>query len=141
MLYTTTLPKLTHESLKTTDFSNDDILEIIRNVKPNEAHGYDMISIRVMKICDDSVCKPLKFFVLFRKWKVLRWIEKSKWGSRSKSLRGYFMVESLTFLQQKNLTSDNQSDFKQDDSCINQFFLSSIKFVNILMIIFKPELV
>ena len=51
------------------------------------------------------------------------------------------MVESLAFLQQKNLTPDNQSDFKQDDSCINQFFLSSIKFVNILMIIFKPELV
>ena len=141
MLYSTTLPKLTHESLTTTYFSNDDVLEIIRNVKPYEAHGYDMISIRVMKICDDSVCKPLKFFVLFRKWKVLRWIEKSKWGSRSKSLRSYFMVESLTFLQQKNLTPDNQSDFKQDDSCINQFFLSSIKFVNILMIIFKPELV
>ena len=80
-----------------------------------------MISIRVMKICDDSFCQPLKFFVLFRKRKVSRWMEKSKWGSRSKSLRGYFMVESLIFLQQKNLTSDNQSDFKRDNSCINQF--------------------
>ena len=36
MLYTITLPKLTRESLATTDFASDDILEIIRNLKPNE---------------------------------------------------------------------------------------------------------
>ena len=56
----TTLPKKTSESLTTTDFSNNDILKIIRKLDPNKAHGHDMISIRIVKICDDSICKPLK---------------------------------------------------------------------------------
>ena len=47
-------PKLTLESLTTTDFSIDDVLKIIRNLDPNKAHGHYMISIRMAKICDDS---------------------------------------------------------------------------------------
>ena len=50
----------THESLTAIDFSNNDILKIIRNLDPNKAHGHDMISIRMVKICDDFICKPLK---------------------------------------------------------------------------------
>ena len=52
--------KKTSESLTTIDFSNNDILKIIRNLDPNKAHGHDMISIRMGKICVDSICKPLK---------------------------------------------------------------------------------
>ena len=52
--------KKTRESLTTIDFSNNDILKIIRNLDPNKAHGHDMISIRMVKICDDFICKPLK---------------------------------------------------------------------------------
>ena len=52
--------KNTRESLTTIDFSNNDILKIIRNLDPNKAHGHDVISIRMVKICDDFVCKPLK---------------------------------------------------------------------------------
>ena len=52
--------KRVNESLTTIDFSNNDILKIIRNLDPNKAHGHDMISIRMVKICDDSVCRPLK---------------------------------------------------------------------------------
>ena len=48
------------ESLTTIDFSNNDIVKIIRNLDPNKAHGHDMISIRMVKICDDSICKLLK---------------------------------------------------------------------------------
>ena len=55
-----TLSKKTRDSLMTIDFSNKDILKIIRNIDPNKAHGHDMISIRMVKICDDSICKPLK---------------------------------------------------------------------------------
>ena len=55
-----TLSKKTSESLTTIDFSNNDILKKIRNLDPNKAHGHDMISIRMVKICDDSICKPLK---------------------------------------------------------------------------------
>ena len=48
------------ESLTTIDFSNNDILKIVRDLDPNKSHGHDMITIRIVKICDDSVCKPLK---------------------------------------------------------------------------------
>ena len=52
--------KKTRESPTTIDFSNNDILKIIRNLDPNKAHGHDVISIRMVKICDDFICKPLK---------------------------------------------------------------------------------
>ena len=55
-----TLSKKMRESLTTIDFSNKDILKIIRNLDPNKAHGHDMIIIRMVKICDDFICKPLK---------------------------------------------------------------------------------
>ena len=54
------LTRITHESLSTIDFSTNDILKIIRNLDPNKAHGHDMISIRMIKICDTSICRPLK---------------------------------------------------------------------------------
>ena len=49
------LTRKTHESLSTIDFSTDDILKIIRNLDPNKVHGHDMISIRMIKICDTSI--------------------------------------------------------------------------------------
>ena len=52
--------KKTRESRTTIGFSNNDILKIFRNLDPNKAHGHDMISIRMVRICDDSICKPLK---------------------------------------------------------------------------------
>ena len=55
-----TLLKETHESLTIIDFSDDDILKIITNFDPNKAYCHDVISIRVVKIRDDSVCKPFK---------------------------------------------------------------------------------
>ena len=44
----------------TISFSKDDIAKIIRNLNPNKAHGFDMISIRMVKIYDDSILKSLE---------------------------------------------------------------------------------
>ena len=41
-----TITKKTHKFLSTINFSTDNILKIIRKLKPNKAHGHDMISIR-----------------------------------------------------------------------------------------------
>ena len=41
-------------------FTKDDILRIINNLDPNRAHGHDNISICKLKICGDSICRPLK---------------------------------------------------------------------------------
>ena len=52
--------KKTREFLSTTNFSTGDILNIIRNLDPNKPHRYYMISIRMIKICDTFICRPLK---------------------------------------------------------------------------------
>ena len=41
-------------------FSNNDIEKMIQNLDPNKAHGHDKISIRMIKICGKSICKPLQ---------------------------------------------------------------------------------
>ena len=63
---TLTKKKKTRKSLSTIAFSTDDILNIIRNLDPNKAHGHDMISNRMIKICDTSICGPLK--LIFQSW-------------------------------------------------------------------------
>ena len=52
--------KTTHVSLSTINFSTDNILKIIRNLDPNRAYGHDMISIRIIKICNTFICRLLK---------------------------------------------------------------------------------
>ena len=37
-----------------------DILSIIRSLHSNKAHGWDDTSIRMVKICDESIAYPLK---------------------------------------------------------------------------------
>ena len=41
--------------LSTVTFSQDEIDKIIQNLNPNKAHGYDNISIRMLKICGASI--------------------------------------------------------------------------------------
>ena len=54
-----TLNKKTENSISST-FNRDDIATIICSLDPNKAHGYDMISICMLKICDKSICKLLE---------------------------------------------------------------------------------
>ena len=53
------LAKLTNESLDTVNFSTDDIFKLINNSDPNKAHSIDMLSIRMIKLCGNSLCNPL----------------------------------------------------------------------------------
>ena len=48
------------KSLTAVVLLNDNILKIIRKLDPNRAHARNMISIRMIKNSDDSICKPLK---------------------------------------------------------------------------------
>ena len=48
-----------HKSISAITFTCDDIATLIKNLDPNKAHGYDMISIRMLKLCGKSICKPL----------------------------------------------------------------------------------
>ena len=51
---------LTENSLANCSFSKNGILQIIRNLDSNKAHGHNMISIRMLKLWDDSIFKPLE---------------------------------------------------------------------------------
>ena len=42
------------------NFISDEISKIIRNLIPNKAHSHDMISIRMLQLCSNSIYKPLQ---------------------------------------------------------------------------------
>ena len=46
-------------TLSSINFNNVDILKIIKSLSVNKAHGHDDISIRMIKLCDQSIVKPL----------------------------------------------------------------------------------
>ena len=49
----------TDKHLSTVTFYENEIKRAIRDLDPNKAHRNDMISIRMLSICDDSLCGPL----------------------------------------------------------------------------------
>ena len=53
------LANLTNKSPDTVNFSTDDTSKIINNLDINKAHGHDMLSIRMIKLCGNSICKTL----------------------------------------------------------------------------------
>ena len=49
----------TSKRLSSVVFDDQDITKIIRALNINKAHGHDDISIRMIKICDSALAKPL----------------------------------------------------------------------------------
>ena len=49
----------TNERLSSIVFDDQDIMEIIRALNVNESYGHGDISIRMIKICDSALVKPL----------------------------------------------------------------------------------
>ena len=59
--------KITYNSaarLTSVKFDNNDILKIISSLNVNKAHGDDGISVRMIKMCDESLVQPLS--LIFR---------------------------------------------------------------------------
>ena len=54
----------TDKSLSNITFTDNDIGRIIGSLDPNKAHGYDMMNICMLKVCGDSIYKPLG--IIFR---------------------------------------------------------------------------
>ena len=50
--------KKTDKSISVT-FTGDDIATFIQNLDLNKAHAHDTLSIRMLKLCGKSICKPL----------------------------------------------------------------------------------
>ena len=49
----------TNKRLSSVVFSDQDIIKIMTALNINKVHGHDVISIRMIKICDSALVKPL----------------------------------------------------------------------------------
>ena len=134
---------LTQSRLSSLDFSEDEILKIIRALNIHKAHGHDDISIRMIKICDKSLLKPL--IILFQNstksshypdiWKKSNIIPVHKKNDKQ-LVKNYRPISLLpifgklfekiifnriyNFLLQEELINPNQSGFCPSHSCVNQ---------------------
>ena len=134
---------LTQSRLSSISFNEDEILKIVRALNINKAHGHDDISIRMIKICDKSLLKPL--IILFENstksscypdiWKRSNIIPVHKKNDKQlvnnyrpisllpifgKILEKVIFDRIYGFLLEENLLNPNQSGFRPSDSCINQ---------------------
>ena len=50
---------ITSASLSSISFNDQDILNVIHSLNINKAHGFNDLSIRLLKICNSSIVKPL----------------------------------------------------------------------------------
>ena len=122
---------------------DDKILEIIRNLNPNKAHGWDGISVRMIKLCAESLITPLR--LIFEKYfrrcifpetlKRANFVPVHKKNEKnmkenyrpisllpilSKTLKKLIYEPLYLHLERENLLNPNQSGFRPGDSTINQ---------------------
>ena len=50
---------LINSRINSVAFSDNLVINIIRNLNVNKAHGHDDISIKMIKMCDESLVRPL----------------------------------------------------------------------------------
>ena len=147
------LKLLTKHTLTFCDFSETDILPIINSQDSNKAHGHDMISIRMLKLCGEAICRPLN--IIFKtclntgkfpsEWKKGNVVPIHKKDDKQ-NVKNYRPVSLLPicgkiferliynvmydFLTENDLLSPNQSGFRSGDSCINQLLSINHEILN-----------
>ena len=147
------LKLLTEHTLTSCDFSESDILQIINNQDSNKAHGHDMISIRMLKLCGEAICRPLN--IIFKtclntgkfpsEWKKGNVVPIHKKDDKQ-NVKNYRPVSLLPicgkiferliynvmyeFLTENDLLSPKQSGFRSGDSCINQLLSINHEILN-----------
>ena len=153
-----TTNSVSNVSLSSIQFKDQDILKIIRSLNYNKAHGYEDISIRLLKICDSSTVKPLS--IIFKNclqtgtfpnnWK------KSNVVTVHKKVRNNFCKiiaqfhccqyvvkffekiifnPMLDFLEENSLLCPHQSGFCSSDSCQSYcplFMISMLVLIKVL---------
>ena len=134
---------LSHPSLSSFTIDVDLLLNLIRSLDINKSHGFDQISVRMLKICDSSIIKPLsiKFNnalncgVFPASWKKANIIPIHKKGDKM-DIKNYRPISLLPicgklferviynnlykYYEFNKILNDNQSGFRSGDSCINQ---------------------
>ena len=52
---------ITEERIHSITFSESDVIKIIRALHVNKVHGHDNVSVRMIKLCTNSVAHPVAF--------------------------------------------------------------------------------
>ena len=144
------LAKISKKSLDTINSSTDQISKIMNNLDPNKAHAHDMLSIRMIKLCGNPICKPLS--ITFNDWlkegkfpsdwKKAHVVPVHKNGDKQclKSYRPICLLpicskvferliyhELFTFFIDSSLICPNQSGFRPGDFCVNQLIAITLE--------------
>ena len=126
------LPQLTNKYLDSINSSSSDIAKIISHFDPNKAHGHDMLNIRMIKLCGNSIYKPLS--IIFsdylnegkfpHEWKKANAVPVHEKGNKqilkyyrvisllpicSKAFKRFIYNKMFDFFTENNLISPNQS--------------------------------
>ena len=139
------LMPMTVNSISSIQFLERDLLNLVRLLDPNKFHGFDGISIRMIKICDVSIIKPL--LIIFKNslntgifphhWKMANVTPIHKKGEKTK-VSNYRPISVLPvcgklfekmiynalykYLLSNDILNINQSGSRTGDSCTNQLY-------------------
>ena len=120
-------------------FEINDIEKIIKNLDPSKSHGHDMFSIRMLKLCGESIYKPLNLIFksclkagqFLSEWKKANVVPVFKKGDKQlvkshcpisllpitgKIFERLLYNQMFDFFIRNGLISQNQSGFKPGDS-------------------------
>ena len=134
---------LTDSFLFSVSFSQDDFVKIIQSLDPNKAHGYDSISIRMLKKFGSSIDEPLEITfkqcigtgVFLSEWKKgnIVPIHKKRDKQTLENYRPVLLLpicgtilerllfnKMFRFFIESKLILSNQFGFELGDSCVNQ---------------------
>ena len=137
------LPLYTNNRLVSATFEPVKVLSIIRSLDVNKAHGWDSLSVRMIKLCDESIVFPLiNIFNAAQDsatfpstWKRGNITPCFKKGNKSlvqnyrpvsllpilgKILEKCIFDDLYCYFENNNLFTDCQSGFRKGDSCISQ---------------------
>ena len=132
-----------NHSFSSINIDENKILKLIRSLDINKSHGHDNISARMLKLCDNSIVKPL--MLIFNNclveenfpihWKKANITPIHKKGDRN-NVENYRPISVLPlcgklfekiiyddlykYLETNSILNINQSGFRAGDSCINQ---------------------
>ena len=127
---------LTHHRLESVNLDPAKILSVICSFDVSKAHGWDNVSVRMVKICDESLVEPL--FDIFQfsleignspsYWKRGNIVLMHKKGNKD-LINNYRPVSLLpifskiyenNYFEVNDLFSKSQSGFRKGDSCVSQ---------------------